>query len=287
MDQTTAPASSTEPARGDTGGTDEGGGGGGNDCVVFNVGAEFGHFRQPHASPSAETYGIMPRTTAVGLIAGMLGMERDSYYELFAPGNSRIAVSVEAPVRRQTVGINYLDTRGSGAKTIGAKTAKYVGGNRDPTAVVLLSEPSYRIYVSVDDAEIMDEIDAVARGADPDAEGGTAPTYTPTMGKASHLAWIDYVGRFPIETPDSDREQQGAETIEIRSAVPGEEILLVVDPGQHYVSERMTAHMETTDGGRIPAGSHTITYARSGAPVVLRAEAAAYNTIGGDHVVFS
>lgn len=263
------------------------------DAVVFDIEADYGHFRKPHTAPAAETYGLMPRTAVAGLCAAMLGMERDSYYELFAADNSRIAVSVEAPVRRRIGGVNHLDTKGLKSKTGGAQTAAHIESHRDPTPVARLSEPRYRIFVSVDDAEIMDALDAVARGADTDVEGGDAPVYGPSMGPSQHLAWVEYVGRFPIER-EREREHGHVDddgTVAIRSAVPGDELPLVVDPDHRYVSETMTAFMaadESTGGtGRVPDGSHTVTYERSGEPLTLRAADADYTTVGEDHVVFS
>lgn len=255
------------------------------EAVVFDISAEFGHFRKPHVAPSAETYGLMPRTTVAGLLAGMLGLDRDSYHDLFSAATSRIAVSVEAPVCRQMHGMNYLDARGSSTKTKGANVAKYIGKDPDPTAVSLLSRPSYRIYVGVVEPDVMDALDAVVRGADPDADGGRTPVYTPTLGKAQHLAWIEHVGRFPIE--DHDQAGDGeSDTVAIRSAVPGDEIPLVAEPDRHYITERMTAYMTVDDDGRTPAGSSTLTYTPSGKAVKLRRRAAAYATVGGDHVVF-
>lgn len=248
-----------------------------SDAVVFDIGSEFGHFRKPHSTPTAETFGLIPRTTVAGLVAGMLGLPRDSYYGLFAPDTSRIAVSLEAAINRQSHGFNLLDTKGSKAQTKGAKTAKFVTKHRDPTAISVLSEPRFRIYVSVESAEFMADLDEVLRGADP-SEEGTKPVYTPSMGKARHLAWIEYVGRFPIE----DRVASGE--VEIRSAVPGDPIPLVVEPGKRYVSEGMPAYMKMEDGYRTASGSRRMTYDRTGDPLILKG--AGYASVGGDNVVF-
>lgn len=259
------------------------------EAVVFDVSADAAHFRVPHAAPSYETYGIPPRTTVAGMVAGMLGLGRDSYYDTFDRANSRIAVSVEAPIRRQMLGMDYVNTEGSTSKTKGANVAKHIGKDPDPTAVSLLMRPRYRLYVGVSDPETMDRIDAVVRGADPDADGGDAPVYTPTLGKAQHIARIEHVGRYAIEQAADADQEQGDGTVAIRSAVPGEEIPLVVDPNRRYISERMTAHMTSDDStaGRTPDGGHTLTYTPSGKPVRLRERAADYATVGEDHVVLS
>ena len=261
------------------------------DAIVFDIHADFGHFRKPQTAPSPDTYGIMPRTTAAGFIAAMVGLGRDSYYETFGRERSQLAVAVESPVRRQPHGMNYLETAGSDAKTKGANTAGTVTGSRQPTTIIMLSEPSYRLYVSVDDPELMDAIDAAARGADPDADGGQQPVYTPTMGKSQHITWIEYVGRFPIRSSPPGDETGAADdgTIAIRSAVPGDLIPLEIEPGQQYVTERTPAYMRADDSrsGRRPDGSQTVTYAHGGGPITLRARDADYAIVGEDHVAFS
>ena len=248
-------------------------------CIVFDIGAEYAHFRKPHSTSSAETFGIPPRTTVAGLVSGMLGLPRDSYYGLFDPDCSQIAVSLEAPIHRQSLGMNLLDTKGSKSKTKGAKQSKYVTEHRDPTAISVISDPRYRLYVSVDSTPFMNDLDAVVRGAD-SSEDGVKPVYTPSLGKARHLAWIDYIGRFLME------EEFATGSTEIRSAVPGDPIPLVVDTDVRYVSERMPAYMEATDdGGRVAAGSHRMTYGRAGESLTLKRTD--FVTVGGDSVVFS
>lgn len=248
-------------------------------AVVFDIEAEFAHFRKPHATTSLETFGIPPRTTIAGLLAGMLGLPRNSYYGLFGPDSSRIAVSLEAPVTRHASGMNLLDTKGSSGKTKGAKPAAHLA-NRIPTAMELLTTPRYRIYASVDSEPFMADLDAVLRGADPDT-AGDEPVYTPALGRKHHLAWIDYVGRFPIEAMST------ADPVTIRSAVPGETIPLALDTNARYVSERLPAYFEATDEeprGRVAAGSRQMTYERTGAPLTLRDTE--YALVGSDGVVF-
>lgn len=247
-------------------------------CIVFDIGAEFGHFRKPHSTASAETFGIPPRTTVAGLVAGMLGLPRNSYYNLFGPDCSRVAVSIERSIARQSLGVNLLDTRGSDSMTRGAKTAKYVSEHRDPTSISVVSEPKYRIYVAVDSPDFMNDVDAVVRGAD-SAKQGVKPVYTPSLGKARHLAWIDYIGRFHMD------DRTASDEVEIRSAVPGDPIPLVVDTDVRYVSERMPAYMEASeDGGRVAAGSRRMTYGRGGESLILKE--AEYTAVGDDNIVF-
>lgn len=51
-----------------------------NRCLSFTVRGPWGHFRRVEGNIVKQTYRIIPRTTVAGLIAGMLGIERDGYW---------------------------------------------------------------------------------------------------------------------------------------------------------------------------------------------------------------
>ncbi len=73
--------------------------------VIFDLTGAFAMFRKFYTNSSSLSYPFPPRTTIAGLIAGLLGYERDSYSEDLGPEQCDIAVSVRVPVRRvmQTV----------------------------------------------------------------------------------------------------------------------------------------------------------------------------------------
>ena len=50
------------------------------DLLVFDISGKFAHFRKYYTNSSSLTYLVPPRTSIYGLIAGILGLERDSYY---------------------------------------------------------------------------------------------------------------------------------------------------------------------------------------------------------------
>jgi len=239
------------------------------DCLVFDVAGEHAHFRKPHTTSPAMTFALPPRTTVAGMVAAMLGLPRDSYYDSFDRESSRIAVSLESPVRRLSMAINILNTEGSDAKTKGAKPGKPVRGHRQQNVFEYLCEPEYRLYVALDDEEMMDQLEAKL------SAGKSA--YALSLGLSEHLAWYDYEGRFEIESADGEAS--------IRSTLPGQNLTIRPDPGAEYVSERMPAFMRSHENGRVADGSQNVTYDRSGAAIDVRDEA--YSIVGGDTVVFS
>lgn len=240
-----------------------------DDCIVFDVAGEHAHFRKPHTTSPAMTFGLPPRTTVAGMVAAVLGLSRDSYYESFDRESSRIAVSLESPVRRLSMAINILNTEGSDAKTKGAKPGKHFRGHRQQNVFEYVCEPEYRLYVSIEDNDMMDRLESKLSAG--------KSVYALSLGLSEHLAWYDYVGRFEIES----REGKAS----IRSALSGENLTIVPDSGAKYVSERMPAFMRSDGDGRIADGSQKVTYDRSGAAIDVRDEP--HSIVGGDTVVFS
>ena len=78
--------------------------------VIFDLTGAFAMFRKFYTNSSSLSYPFPPRTTIAGLIAGLLGYERDSYSEDLGLMRCDIAVSVRVPVRRVMQTINYVMT---------------------------------------------------------------------------------------------------------------------------------------------------------------------------------
>lgn len=77
--------------------------------VVFDLTGPMAHFRKYYTNTSALTYGFPPRTVLMGIIAAIVGWERDSYYDTLDSG--RYAVAIKVPGRRLMQTVNYLRTK--------------------------------------------------------------------------------------------------------------------------------------------------------------------------------
>ena len=77
--------------------------------LIFDIMGPFAHFRKYYTNASSLSYGIPPRTVIAGIIAGILGIERDNYYDIFAVHNTKIAVSLRSGFRRMMQKINYYN----------------------------------------------------------------------------------------------------------------------------------------------------------------------------------
>ncbi|MGC8844168.1 MAG: CRISPR-associated protein Cas5, partial [bacterium] len=102
------------------------------------------HFRPFYTNSSSLSYGFPPRTVLMGLIAGILGLDRDTYYEEFSCMNCKIALSLRSSFRKILQRVNYVQT----------DEEKYVNlsGGRTQIPLEILLPPAgkeflvYRIY---------------------------------------------------------------------------------------------------------------------------------------------
>lgn len=76
--------------------------------LIFDLVGKMAHFRKIDMNSSSMSYSFPPRTTISGLLAGIIGLERDSYYEVFSTDQCQIAVSVRSPIRKIIQTINYM-----------------------------------------------------------------------------------------------------------------------------------------------------------------------------------
>jgi CRISPR-associated protein Cas5h len=75
--------------------------------IVFDLIGPNAHFRNVQTNSSSLSYFFPPPTTISGLIAGIIGLQRDSYYELFSPNQTFIGIEVLTPLRKELHTINY------------------------------------------------------------------------------------------------------------------------------------------------------------------------------------
>ena len=225
------------------------------ECVGFDVAADFAHFRKVGTNSAKPSYRIPPRTTIAGMVAGILGMARDSYYDLFGPSSSAIAVVPRALPHTYTMGITTVNTKADDAIQYlpqeqswhqGAEMltpASYVKYDRQRDTYEMLVDPVYRVYIGLADEEIYDDL--LARLEE------SRYHYSPSLGLSECLADIRNVETHTVETSSEETVDSAAY----------DDDPVVVEPGVTIKRERAPVYMEATDGGRRTTSFGNITYA--------------------------
>lgn len=135
--------------------------------VVFDLEGPVAHFRKIYTNSSSLTYGFPPRTALMGIVAAILGWERDSYYERLSPELAGFAVSLRVPVRRLVQTINYVRTKMEDLPRL--RRLEPVSSTQVPLEILLPASPRghlcFRVYFAPREAGLAEEVaDLLAAG---------------------------------------------------------------------------------------------------------------------------
>lgn len=201
-------------------------------CLVFSISGPFAHFRRVETSQTRLSYRIPPRTTIAGLLAGILGYDRDSYYQAFSRDHAAIAVEISDPLRTITMPISHRTVDDGSTTTIGDDTLSFKlvesAGDRQRVAHEMLRNPQYRVFVWLSNTDAYTQLKQHLKD-------GTS-VYTPALGLSECLATIDYHGEYTV-TPIDDNQTS------VDSIVPSD-AGDVYQPDAPVIAERAPAEME-------------------------------------------
>ena len=237
-------------------------------ALLFTIDGQYAQFRRIDTTTTKQTYRVPPRTTLAGLLAAILGLERDSYYETFAPGRSAIAIGIDGPLRTRTMPVLELSTGDRSDfeskvdhTLISPKTSI---GDRQQRLREYVADPTYTIAVAVEDVDIYKRLRTHL------SEGTSV--YTPALGTSECLASIAFEGEVTVT-------ETNAEAVE---SVATDE---VAAPTSRFDIERVPYQFEATHSGRKPSAFVSYIYRDDGDPIPLADGATAYS-VGGRPMVF-
>ncbi len=240
--------------------------------VVFDAKCFFAHFRKHFSTTSSLSYSFPPRTTIVGMLAAMLGYDRDAYYPIFSSERCRVALQVKTPVRRLTHTINYLMTD----KPLTLRKLRGIENRAQVHVEMLVSdnrEPrqlAYRIFFNHEDEGLLKKVAEMLQRR--------KFAYPPSLGKANNLAELDHV-----DFVDAEVSRPGGE-VEVQTVVPRSVLEKVIpQPGRRiYIEELVPA--DFTEDRKLKRIESYI-YEGEGKPIKVVVNCEVFNcTLDGDEV---
>jgi CRISPR-associated protein Cas5h len=230
-------------------------------CLSFTVRGPWAHFRRVEGNVVKQTYRVIPRTTVAGLLAAVLGIDRDDYYDLFAPETSAVAVEPVSELRTVNMPMNTLSTANSDLRSLNPRGKVSVrlpnpSKPRQQHNYEALVDPAYRIDVALADDERYRQLETAL------SEGKSH--YVPSLGLSEHLAEIEYLDEFPVEDSPED------DVVTVDSAVPNAVDDVVLAPETRCQVEESPAFMSTDDGGRTTTAFTAYTYSPDAEPLEVR-----------------
>ncbi|KZN24967.1 hypothetical protein A4G99_24040 [Haladaptatus sp. R4] len=211
--------------------------------------SDWGHFRRIDRTVTKQTYRLPPRTTIAGMLAAIAGVNRDGYYDIFAPDVSAMAITPVGEIRTVTMptlglgthpGETMADMGGTGQKTVKVKYPDSTD-NRQIHSYELLVNPAFRLDVAVEDEQFYSVLKHRL-------ETGTS-FYPPSMGLSEYLAWIED----PREIEQIERVDS-TESVTVDSVIPDGADEIVPQDGVSFDVERTPAFMEADERGRKTTG---------------------------------
>lgn len=246
-------------------------------ALSFTLSGQWGHFRRIEGNAVKQTYRIPPRTTVAGMIAAIIGYDRDTYYEQFNAENAAIAVTPQTRLRTVNMPQNILKT----AKTDGDMQT-VIGGDgvavkmpetftsRKQVNYELLKNPVYRIDVRLASDAVYQQLQTRLENRE--------TAYPISLGQSEYLCTLTYNGEHEVERLPED-------VYEVDSAIPNGTDLLVPTTDDRYPNrtERSPAVMENDGYSRRLKESVSWCVNHHGGPLKARCEPA---NVGGNTVMF-
>ena len=253
----------------------------GRRCVSLTVSGDWAHFRRIDTTNDKQTYRVIPRTTAAGLLAAILGEPRDSYYNKFASDSSAIAIVPKTPLRTMQVPMLTLPTAEGNIQTAGGVSGKtavppeVLEQERKRRSFEYLCNPTYRLHVVLEDETWMDRlVDRLDAEGSSEESPDVRSVYTPSLGKTECLAKITESTVGEVGSPETASS--------VDSTLPESKVTPMADVS--YAMERTPAYMMADDGGRKTTEFVSYAYPTDG-NAIETANVTVY-PVNGDQVCF-
>ncbi len=245
------------------------------EIISFDVCGKLAHFRKYYANNTAFTYSMPPRTTIMGMLAAIMGYERDQYYEQLASRHLRVGSRVLRPVKKTFHRLNFLSIKSLGNALEGTGDFTGAGGHiQTPFEVVSGLHPgrdwvAYRIFIapgSEDNGEFLQIKDALLQ---------RQQRFNLALGTANFNAWVENA-----RLHSGVEEQQSVDLLHIHSAVPSEKIARLDfekgdsdDDGSNYLEEELMPADFVGNGNRELSNLFRVLFSTDGKPFLAELNA--------------
>ena len=228
--------------------------------LVFDIWGDYAHFRKIETTTSPLTYSIPTGTSLLGLISAMVGLERDSYYEIFSPENTKYAIRIINPIKKVGINLSLIDT----------KKGRYLWDiTKNPRTLIpfeFLKDPRYRIYFWTKRSGIYEKLKFFLKHHQ--------SFYTPYLGLSELIGNFEYIGEF-------DDIEICKDNAEIHTVLRKDKANFIVEEGKRYGLERIPLFM---DNNRVVGEYADVIFELNGKS--LRVSETEFYKIGSENVSF-
>ncbi|SCG85879.1 type I-B CRISPR-associated protein Cas5b [Methanobacterium congolense] len=234
-----------------------------NKALVFDIWGDYAHFRKIETTTSPLTYSIPTGTAVAGLIAAMLGWQRDSYYDTLSRDNFEFSIRILEPIKKVRMNINLIKT------DEGFYLWDIKGTPRSPTPYEFIKNPSYRIYIHLKEANTYKTLKYYLENH--------KTIFTPYLGISELIANFSFVGEYDINPKELERA-------EVHTVLKKDDYKIYVgnlEEGMRWSRENMPLYMNSD---RCVTEYSEVLLEQTGKPLMI--ENGLFYEIGEDNVVF-
>lgn len=228
--------------------------------LLFDIWGDLGHFKKPYTTTSPLSFAFPPRTTIVGMISAIIGLDKNEYADYFTKQTANIGLRIINPVKKIRLSQNLIDT----------KKAKLFSKIRQRTQIRIeyIKDPKYRIYFQHQDAELTERLRTLLKEHE--------AVYTLSLGLSELLANFQYIGNFHFDSMSKE------EPVEIQSVVPDQEVDIEFEENKEYFSANIPLEMNRD---RIVSQFGTVLYERNGKTLLAKTKSY-FRIENGEKILF-
>jgi len=232
------------------------------EIFLFHLKGKMAHFRRFYSNSSALTYTIPPRTTVCGIVAGLMGYERDSYYEDFSLENCDITIALNNPIKKTMQKMNLLmvkslnDLNGSKPNHSQVPTEYLIPQN------IREDEIDYKVWINFKNVWMKEKFEQLI--------AVNSPFYK-TNAISCALGLAHNIGRFEYNGKYSGMNEIEEADVLIYSAVPVDNIIEIAQKEEQLSLIIEELPLEFDENRTLTKnGKKRLLFSRTGVPINLK-----------------
>lgn len=234
--------------------------------LVFDIWGDFAHFRRIETTTSPLTYPFPTGTNISGLVAAIVGLERDSYYERFSHNNFSFGIRILSPIKKTRMNLTFINTS-YGYHLWDIRRKGFAPRTLIP--LELVRDPKYRIFLRLE-APLADIHEKLRKCLEKHET-----VYTPYLGITELISNFEFIGEFEDRMGKVEAEE------DIHSILEARRIGIVPEEGKRYGRETIPLYM---DQSRRVLEYGEVVYELNGRSIKINK--GSYCDVNGEHVVF-
>jgi CRISPR-associated protein Cas5h len=217
--------------------------------IVFDIWADYAHFRKYYTTSSPLTFSIPPRTALIGLISAILGLDKDEYLVRMTKDKCDIAIRILAPIKKVRIGQNFVNTKDG----YWVPVARGFHEPRTQIRFEYLKDPKFRIYLCHLDEAIQKNLFLKL--------SEHKSVYTPCLGLSELLGNFSLVGEYQVKEMLID-----SDFLDVNTVLPLDVThkLDLLQEGRRFFKERIPTEMLS---GRVVSEYREVIYEVDGKPI--------------------